>query len=340
MNSPITGEEMPVVQRQTTITFRKEDFTVLYPSYYCSDSGEYFTTTAFDTIKMKQVYNQYRDKYNIPFPEEIIEIRKKYGLSAKRMSEILGFGVNSYRNYENGEVPNQSNAKLIQMASDPSQMKKLVNKSPLFLVDDEFDEHHNDEGQKLIKIIEERITERRQERFQLGLEKYLLGSDLPDRFTGYIKPTIEKLKEMVVFFAEKLEPTTTQLNKLLFYADFLHYRDTANSISGTRYRAIQNGPVPNNYESIFEFMASKGAINIKTSEFEWGYKKEFLPSKAFDSSLFEKEELETLEQVWSLFKNLSTSEIVEQSHLEDAWLDNYDSGKNLIDYTYAFKLRV
>ncbi len=72
---------------------------------------------------MRQAYNQYRDKYNLPFPEEIKEIRAKYGVSATKMSEILGFGINSYRNYENGEVPNQSNANLIQLAKNPIQFK-------------------------------------------------------------------------------------------------------------------------------------------------------------------------------------------------------------------------
>ncbi len=75
---------------------------------------------------MNQVFNQYRDKFNIPFPDEIRRIRKKYGLSAKRMSEILGFGVNSYRNYEAGEMPSIANAKLIQMVDDPSYFLDMV----------------------------------------------------------------------------------------------------------------------------------------------------------------------------------------------------------------------
>jgi len=119
MKSPFTGKEMSIIIRSEDLSFRKDSFNVIYPCYYCDNSKQYFTTTEFDTIKMKQVYNQYRDKYNLPFPEEIKEIRAKYGVSATKMSEILGFGANSYRNYENGEVPNQSNANLIQLANDP-----------------------------------------------------------------------------------------------------------------------------------------------------------------------------------------------------------------------------
>ena len=75
---------------------------------------------------MNQVYNQYRDKFNIPFPDEIMLIREKYGLSAIKMSEILGFGINSYRQYEAGEMPSVANAKLIQMADDPKKFIDMV----------------------------------------------------------------------------------------------------------------------------------------------------------------------------------------------------------------------
>ncbi len=340
MKSPITGKEMPIIMRETTVTFRKEDFMVIYPSYHCAESDEYFTTTDFDTLKMKQVYNQYRDKYNIPFPDEIKSIRKKYNLSAKKMSEILGLGVNSYRNYESGEVPNQSNANLIQMAGDPRQFRLLVKRSPVFSENESMENQLNAQGQKLLAQVDAIIDEERKTKKQRDMQEYLLGNELPDRYTGYTKPNLEKLKEMVVYFAERLKPTVTQLNKLLFYTDFYQYKNTANSISGVRYRAIDRGPVPNNYDSLFEFMESLGVIEIYTTEFDWGYKKEFFANEKFTSELFSDIELETLKKVCRLFQNKTTSELVELSHLEDAWLDNFKSGKKLIDYQYAFKLKV
>lgn len=39
------------------------------------------------------------------------------------MAEVLGFGTNGYRNYENGEVPSHSNGKLIH----PNKFLKMVN---------------------------------------------------------------------------------------------------------------------------------------------------------------------------------------------------------------------
>jgi DNA-binding transcriptional regulator YiaG len=127
MKSPFTGKEMSIVKEWRTMSFRKDEFKVLFHSYKCKDTGEQFEDDAFAQLNYNQLVNQYRVKYSIPFPEQIILIREKYNLSAAKMSEILGFGTNGYRQYEGGEVPNQSNAKLIQLANDPHEFEKLVN---------------------------------------------------------------------------------------------------------------------------------------------------------------------------------------------------------------------
>ena len=127
MKSPITGKEMKLIKERRSMHFRKEEFEVVFHYYKCEDSGEQFTTTSMDEVNMNQVYNQYRDRFNIPFPDEITRIREKYGLPANKMSEVLGFGVNTYRQYEAGEIPSIANAKLIQMAEDPKIFMGMIN---------------------------------------------------------------------------------------------------------------------------------------------------------------------------------------------------------------------
>ena len=101
MKSAFTGQEMILENENRILNFRKEEFNIVYQFYRCEETGEQFTSTELDEVNMIQLYNQYRDKHNLPFPEEIKEARLKYGLSAAKMSEILGFGINSYRQYEN-----------------------------------------------------------------------------------------------------------------------------------------------------------------------------------------------------------------------------------------------
>ena len=146
------------------------------------------------------------------------------------MSEILGFGTNGYRQYEGGKVPSQSNAKLIQLADDPQEFKKLVNYCTT--LDQKFTE-------KTLKTIDNLLEQQKKNKFEKQLENYLFGTDLPNNLTGFKTPDFRKFSEMVVFFTEKLEPWKTKLNKLLFYADFTMYKQSGFSMSGFNAVLIQ-----------------------------------------------------------------------------------------------------
>ena len=117
---------MIMCQEAKTAVYRGEKFPYTAHFYRCEDSGERFTTTAMDSEDMEQVFSQYRQRHDIPSPDEIKAIRKKYKMSASSMSRILGLGANQYRLYEAGEMPSLSNARLIQLVSDEKNFKKLL----------------------------------------------------------------------------------------------------------------------------------------------------------------------------------------------------------------------
>ncbi len=331
MKSPITGLEMKLTKEQRSMIFRKETFDIVFHYYQCEDSGEQFTSAALDELNMNQVYNQYRDKFKIPFPDEINNIRGKYGLSASKMSEILGFGVNSYRQYEAGEIPSVANAKLIQMVDDPQNFIEMTSLCGTL-----------DEKAR-VKYIQKAIflaEEKKRNIFNINFKEYLLGNHLADIYSGYRNPNFEKITEMIVYFSDKLSPFKTKMNKLLFYADFLMFKQSCFSISGMRYKAIEMGPVPINFQSIFEYLANKDEIDIFTTEFPQGYIGEQFKAKndrPFRVELFSENELNVLEKVANVFKPTSTNQIIEISHLEEAWKKN-EKNKSVISYEYAFDL--
>jgi putative zinc finger/helix-turn-helix YgiT family protein len=331
MRSPITGKEMNLIKERRSMVFRKEQFEVIFHYYQCKDSGEHFTTTNIDEMNTNQVYNQYREKFNIPFPDEITRIREKYGLSATRMSEVLGFGVNSYRQYEAGEMPSISNAKLIQMAKDPKIFMEMVELCGTLDVKAK---------SKCVQKAQLLIEEKKQNNFILNFKEYLLGDHMADIYSGYRNPSLEKFTEMVVFFSEKTEPFKTKMNKLLFYADFLMFKQSCFSISGMRYKAIDMGPVPNNFQSIFEYIANNDDIDIHTVDFQNSYIGEQFKARKdrpFKADLFLENELLVLEKVAASFKSISTNDIIKLSHLEEAWKQNKNK-KNVISYEHAFEL--
>lgn len=333
MKSPMTGNEMTLEKEKRVIVFRKEEFTTIYHYFKCKDSDEQFTTTEIEEINMLQIYNKYRERHKLPYPEQIKELRERYKISAIKMSEILGFGANMYRNYENGEVPNESNSRLIQLAQDAEKFKHLITLSSVYA---------GDEEKVILRHIDQLIEKEKESIWSFSIEDYLLGFDSSIGIhTGYTLPNLEKLREMIIYFTSSIKPWKTKMNKLLFYADFINFRKTCFSISGTQYRAIDMGPVPNNFNSIFEFVAEHEDINIHRKSFPSGaLGEQFLPNpeRKFNSGLFNEAELSSLKEVETRFKNTSVSDIIEISHQEKAWYENYQDGKKLISYEYGFEL--
>lgn len=73
------------------------------------------------------------------------------------------------------------------------------------------------------------------------------------------------------------------------------------------------GPVPKNFQSIFEYLANNNEIYIYTTEFPDGYIGEQFRAREdrkCNATLFTEKELYTLEKVASIFKETSTTAIL------------------------------
>lgn len=332
MKSPFTGGAAKLEKEPRVLEYRKDSFEVLYHYYVCVDTGEQFTTTEIDTLNINQVHNKYREKYGIPFTDEIKSIREKYGLSAAKMSEVLGLGANVYRNYEAGEIPSVATGRLIRLAEDPEEFKKLLEMSKNSL------ELH--EYEKVKKKIDHAQTGwGKVEEMWLGV---LFGSDYPNIHNGYRIPSLERVGNMVRFFAQENKPFTTALNKLMFYADFGHYKNYGQSISGVYYKALPKGPVPENYGSLYNYLANRDFFKVEEVSFNDFVGDQFKTDDevVFDaeSGPFTESEISVLKKVSARFKGLSTKKIVEISHEEPAWQANVDE-YHRISFEYGFDLK-
>ena len=304
----------------SSLTFRKEKFEVVTHFYECEDSGERFTDDRLDQLSIVQVHNQYREKYGIPFPDEVRRIREGYGVSASKMSEILGLGINSYRLYEGGEVPSVAIGRLIMSIRNPATFIQQISASAQFLADKEV--------RKLTQAAENQNA-------QIFSEKIF-----PSRLNGYRQPDFDKIAGIIAFFQEvkKIPLFKTKLNKLLFYTDFNAYRLTGYSITGLEYRAIQFGPVPSQFQKMYVNLLEQGQISIDEQYFGNGaYGDEINPKTRFNASLFSQEEIKVLEFVAKRYGKLATDDIVNLSHDETGWHANAEQ-KALINYRYAFEL--
>jgi putative zinc finger/helix-turn-helix YgiT family protein len=332
MKSPFTDGEAILQHEKKELEFRKDVFTVSQFYYKCVDTGEDFTTDELDQTNVNQLYNQYREKYGVPFPDEIRGIREQYGLSATKMSEILGFGVNSYRQYESGDIPTVASGRLIQAAKDPEEFKKFLDDSKAVLTDREY--------KKFSERVDKLIDENDDNVWENLFTEQIFSHSKPSEFTGYRKPSLERIAMIIAFFSEHINDLwKTKLNKLLFYSDFLHYRRTGYSISGIAYRAIPFGPVPAEYDKLYMKLKDDEFARIDFVEFDNGNYGETITSiRKFEEGVLTGAELNSIKDVIEKFATCNTSKIVSISHKEKAWLENEPS-HDLISYQkYAFEL--
>ncbi|MBI9068461.1 MAG: DUF4065 domain-containing protein [Salinivirgaceae bacterium] len=332
MKSPITGKEMKIKFESDILTFRKERFEIKYHFYLCEDSKEQFTDDKLDKLNMIQVYNQYREKHGIPFPEQITEIREKYEVSASKMSEILGLGANSYRLYESGEMPSVAIGRLILGLEQPEEFIRQINASANTLKEKE-----------VIRYIKkaEHIEEANRINIKDSIYKQrVFLKNKPEASTGFKNPDYKKTKEVIAFLSTKMELPKTKLNKLLFYSDFMMYANYGKSITGNAYRAVDYGPVPSNYGMLYEELISDGCLE-RSFEFydNGGHCEKFYSIGQNTENTLTIEEKEILEFIANKFKDYSPSDIVKLSHEEPAWKNNIES-KGIVSYQeYAFQLK-
>lgn len=330
MNISSTNSKQKLTWRRETHLYRKERFSICYHYYMDLKSGEEFTTTELESLNLTQIKNQYRARHKIPFPKEIQSIRTQYGLSAAKMSEVLDFGTNSYRLYENGEIPSLANAKLIRLAKKAEHFLEFLKEKEHTFSVSQYQKTLN-KLKSLVKGVEN--TE--------NIVEYIWNHHLEaNEFTGFVKPNLEKVSQFILFFAGKANPLKTRMNKLLFYADFLHFKRTGYSISGCNYRAIQLGPVLSHFRELFGILETKKIISIEEELYDHGgIGERFHPLDDFDESLFSKEELNSMQEVLTRFEDIRTRKLINISHKETGWIEN-QTEKELIDYQkYAFLLK-
>lgn len=317
---------MRVVYTPDSWEFRGEKYDFTYIAYRDDESGEEFTTTESDTNWYNQATNQYREKYGIPYQDEIIAMRERYGVSAAKMSVILGFGANQYRLYEDGEVPSESNGKMIRSAMNPKVFLDLVRSSKNQLTEKEF--------AKISAKVEEVIKASEGWHDEVfGQERlFLSGRGLAN---GFAPLSVDRLKNLLLYVLGQMGETfQTKMNKVLFYIDFLSYRERGMAISGLAYQAIEFGPVPQRWDRVYS------AFDEVQEQLRLVQGQECMSLMAggeADMSAFTEAEMAVIDEVCGKLKDLTSRAVSKLSHEETAWKEHVGKPET-IPFSEAFKL--
>ncbi|MCK5131958.1 MAG: DUF4065 domain-containing protein [Candidatus Sabulitectum sp.] len=323
---PICEEdiELTEIRCKENIKVRGELFQVDAHYYRCSGCGEQFETSNSDHDSLAEAYRMYREKKSMLFPFQIKEFRHKYELTQKELTALLGWGAITLSRYENGALQNLSHDRELQEANTSAGLLKLIELTPDALTEEK--------RERLRSILLSERGARNSFLFKLdsGLSKVQ-----PGMTNGFQRFNLEKYFGAVEFFCSKGGVLKTKLNKLLFYADFVHYKNNQVSITGSRYAALPYGPVPNDYKKLLAVLEEDLSI-IETREVIFpgdyvGEKHVALSTTNIDS--LSELELSTLETIDTFFNGMNSTEIADFSHKEKGWKET--GRAELISYKYA-----
>jgi len=127
----------------------------------------------------------------------------------------------------------------------------------------------------------------------------------------------------------------TKLNKLLYYLDFVYFRDHKKSVTGDVYIHQGYGPVPSHIDEILAKLKNEGTIDTEVAPHNDAEMINFfLKDKTkVDESIFCADQKKLLKQICDEFGNWPTEKIVAQTHLEAPWF--YSKPYEIVDYAYA-----
>lgn len=154
--------------------------------------------------------------------------------------------------------------------------------------------------------------------------------------TKKIQLNNDKYKNAILYFITYCNNKylgKTKLNKLLYYLDFVSFRDNSQAVTLDNYYHLDFGPVPQHIDQILIEMKESDSIDATDVPFKDGHKSEFRAIKKPDLSVFSNYEKILLSAISTELALWQTQKIVDQTHLEAPWL--YSEPYEQVDYGYA-----
>ena len=322
MRSPFANCDARLISEPSKVVFRNEEYSYVYCAYECEKTKERFTTTQLDDVNTRQVYNQYREKYGIPFEHEIAKLMDGYCVSASKLSTIMGFGENQIRNYLDGEIPSKANGKALSMIRSVDVFEKYVESAKHLLSDSSY------------KKTKQRIDDLKNEKPDPAFEMIFRTGER-SIFNGYAAQSTSKLRDVILYALSLLGDTyMTKMNKILFYIDMLCYRERGIALTGLVYNAQPYGTIPYRYNVIYSILDIPQTIFYDNG-------KEFTPFRLDETpkiTTLNECERHIIEKVCQKFHGFTSKEISCANHEERAWEQYKDTGRP-IPFSESFYLK-
>lgn len=299
----------------------------------CKECHQDLYVNEIEEKNNERIYELYRAKANIIKPQDIIELRKKYDISQRELTAILGFGKMTINRYERGGVPTKSQSDYIRLLIDNDN--KFIEKVK------EAYKNGNINDKTYEKIVSEELnTSIDKEQIQDNIRRYLRYAlnRKPDIYNGYKSLDIEKVENIISYIASKVKNLTiTSLNKYLWFIDILSFNQRSVSITGLTYQNQKFGPtiIDKKYDEISLLDDKYIREDIET---ENGNTTKIISNGNYNLDKISDTEKEIIDTIIKILKNKTVTDISELSHREEGWKKTKRLEK--ISFEYAMNLNI
>ena len=286
-----------------------------------------------DSRNLELAYDKYRRKHRLLSVSKISQIRQKYGLGQRALSRLLGWGEITLHRYEKGALPDAAHNNLLRFIEEPENMRILLEANSEVLSPREV--------MMLKQQIDRSAMDKRRISFRESLEQVVSPHCL-DTTSGYREFDLYRFRNTILYTTQCLgQVLKTKMNKLMFYVDFVSFKERSTSMTGSRYVHLQYGPVPDGYELIVADMIREG--ELKLEEIVFDEKRGIVGQNVTaltdpDMTIFSEDEIRIMDYICEEFRDFGSTKISQLSHQETAYRNTGDG--EIISYEHARELSI
>jgi putative zinc finger/helix-turn-helix YgiT family protein len=308
-------------------TVQFEETYFFCPNCADDDENEFVPAELMDQ-NLQNARNSYRKVHGLLTSDEIADIRATYNMSQSDLAKALGWGEVTITRYESKSVQDETYDQILRMfRDDPAfAMQQLIRQEARFSKE-KFKQLHDN----LLENIQVKGVSQLNKR---AIEAQYAAYDEPSDFNGNQMLNFSKLGAVMAFFAQyDSNLFKVKLMKLLWYSDALSFKLHGTSITGLVYAHKPYGALPlANSDIIYLPTLSVEEIEINDNT---AYHLTAAPGASLDG--LSSDEIDIIYRVANKFKNMTTQEIVNYMHEEDAYKDT--SVNQIIPFSKCLSLK-
>lgn len=258
-----------------------------------------------------RAYGVYCERHNLVSPNEVGELRARYGLSLREFSRFLGFGEQTVARYEAGSIPDSLHSATLRRAWGVKGAAELLEENGSSI---------SPASVEKVKAFIGRngFSEGRGQDVPACLDRALRAA--PSLLNGLRSLDLERLASAVAYLSERCHALyKTKLQKAMFFSDFLAFEALGASLTGLSYAHATYGPVMSERDETLGFLERSGAIQLVPAD-DWGEVVRPAREDLDVSGVFSPEELGLLDMVARFVNTFPTAaSLSDYSHGLRAW---------------------